>query len=107
VDEYLEDWRGATASPDDAAQSKQHALLVKNRKSHDGPEALEIHEIVVQSPILKPSPDPEKEDENCHNDIPEARVAFIDYLRPCYGNFSKPGDIFSNPKPQEIECIGL
>ncbi|RYP40755.1 hypothetical protein DL767_001473 [Monosporascus sp. MG133] len=49
VDEYPDDLKTVV----DTADSKRHALLVRNKKSHRGEKPMEISEIVVQSPLLR------------------------------------------------------
>ncbi|PMD19490.1 P-loop containing nucleoside triphosphate hydrolase protein [Hyaloscypha hepaticicola] len=53
VDEYPDDLKQANLAADKTPESKRHAILVRNKRSHGGPKALEIHDIVVQSSILK------------------------------------------------------
>lgn len=53
VDEYPDDLKQARLAADKTSESKRHAILVRNKKNHQGPKALQVHEIVVQSPVLK------------------------------------------------------
>jgi len=52
VDEYPDDLKPKIAA-DETSESKKHAILVRHKRRHQGAKALEIHSIVIQSPILK------------------------------------------------------